>query len=209
MSTSSAPTPPTGPEQQFWAWFASNEDDLFAFEADPGARSAQLGAALRQVHPGLTFEFGPVEEVPGHGPRRDFVISADGIRSAFPAVQALHAAAPDLPRWRVLKFRPRRRTIMTVVFGGHAIEPDALRFAVSPDHGKVGITAYVPGLTDATRDSMVPVVFLILDQALGEFDVETKAGFIDILPSGQAPADAVPASGLADAFDALVAALRR
>lgn len=199
---------PARPEQQFWDWFAENEDALFRFEEDQQGVFARLGAALRKVHPELTFEFGPVEDWPGKGPRRDFVISADGIQSAFPAVKALHAAAPDLPRWRVVEFRPRRGTIMTVVYGGHAFEPDALRFTVEPDHGKAGVTAYVPGLAEETRSELVPLVFLMLDQVLGEFDVETKVGFIDLKAAEDVPAEAVPTSELAEAFDRLVAALR-
>ena len=62
-------------EQRFWSWFARNTDRLFQFEADQEAIFDDLGAALEKVHPGLTFEFGPVREG-----KREFIVSADGIR---------------------------------------------------------------------------------------------------------------------------------
>lgn len=88
-------------EQRFWSWFARNTDRLFQFEADQEAIFDDLGAALEKVHPGLTFEFGPVREG-----KREFIVSADGIRELFPAVRALVAAAPVLSRWAIIPFRP-------------------------------------------------------------------------------------------------------
>ena len=193
----------SSPEQEFWAWFARNEADLFEFEKDRQAAFDRVGAALRKVHPRLTFEFGPLE-----GGRRCFVISADGIREAFPSVQALHAAAPELPRWRFVKFRPRRRTILNVAHGGHALDPEGIRFDLEPDRGKAGITAYVPDLRRENTGSFIAPLFLILDQALGEFDVEANVGFIHLLPAEAAPAGAVGIGELPEAFDQLITALR-
>ena len=95
------PTP-----KAFWKWFVRNEAMLFDFEKDQEKTFHLLATELQKIHSSLTFEFGPkINSI------RDFVISADGIRAAFPAVIELAGAAPTLERWRVIAFRPRRTPI--------------------------------------------------------------------------------------------------
>ena len=84
---------PAGDEAAFWKWFASNEARLFSFERDQEAIFDELGAEMHRVNSDLTFEFGPVQNG-----KREFVISAGGIKSAFPAVKALYRSAPELKR---------------------------------------------------------------------------------------------------------------
>ena len=79
-------------EHAFWKWFEKNQEDLFHFEKDREAIFDRLATALNKVHGNLTFEFSPVRE----DGTREFVISAGGIKAAFPNLEALHAAAP---RW--------------------------------------------------------------------------------------------------------------
>src|SRR5437867_10649120 len=86
-------------EQAFWKWFEKNQDDLFHFERDREAIFDRLANALKEVHDDLTFEFSPI----GKDGIREFVISAGGAKAAFPSVEALHTAAPRLPKWTILK----------------------------------------------------------------------------------------------------------
>src|SRR4051812_39573525 len=93
-----------------------------------------LGAALAGVDSNLTFEIGP--------PRadRELVLSADGIRAAFPEVEALAAAAPALAGWQVIKFRPRRRPLNTLQLNGRSFDPKRVRFVIARDDpGKAGL----------------------------------------------------------------------
>jgi hypothetical protein len=80
------------PQQTFWHWFVQPEAELFTFDPDREIEREKLfeglATALQRVDPNLTFEFGPRETA------REFVISAGGIRSAFPAVPALPADSP-------------------------------------------------------------------------------------------------------------------
>jgi hypothetical protein len=102
------------PQQAFWKWFTDNETQLLDFEADREPERERLFdhliKQLRKVHPDLTFEFGPKSQ------RREFIVSAGGIKSAFPSVSALVSAAPKLDQWQISAFRPRR-PLMTVVLG--------------------------------------------------------------------------------------------
>jgi hypothetical protein len=64
-------------QHRFWKWFIAHEAELFDFEADQERIFDTLARQLAQVHPNLTFEFGPKTD------HREFVISAGGIREAF------------------------------------------------------------------------------------------------------------------------------
>ena len=76
------------PDVAFWSWFATNEDRLFYFEKDQEKIFDELNGKLRAIHPSVTFEFGPVKQG-----KREFVISADGIREAFPFVERTFSSA--------------------------------------------------------------------------------------------------------------------
>ena len=164
----------TTKQQEFWSWFDRNTDRLFHFEADQTAVFSELRAALDSVHPGLTFELGPVCEG-----KREFVVSADGIRELFPAVRALVAAAPDLPRWVVIPFRPPKDINLVVKMGGTTLGPEDVWFSAEPDGDRIGLCLFVRGLTRATWDLLGSASFLLLDNALGEYVVETRVGSID------------------------------
>jgi hypothetical protein len=128
------------------------------------------------VNPELTFEFGPKAE------RREFVISAGGIRSAFPAVTSLVVAAPRLDRWRITAFRPRRSSISIVEIGKTRVDPADVEFSLLSNGTMIGIHLFVPGFReDSTPHKQIG--YLMLDEALGEYDVETKVGLIKMMPS--------------------------
>ena len=101
----------------FWQWFEENESMLFDFERDQERTFDQLRTALKKVHPDLTFEFGPKQDG-----KREFVISADGLKSAFPAVESLYAAAPTLGRWSFIKFRQRQHPLYDIDYDNKIIK---------------------------------------------------------------------------------------
>jgi hypothetical protein len=161
-------------EQVFWDWFKKNESRLFDHEADRDRVFDELAEKMIDVHESVTFEFGPIEDG-----KREFVISADGIRDAFPAVERLYLSAPKLPRWTFLKFRARRDP-MGVEYGGVKVWPADVFCTIEPDRGRAGVTVYIRGYQDAQKKQYAAVAFLMLDQALGEYDVETKLGFVEV-----------------------------
>ena len=164
-------------EAQFWRWFQTNEARLFEFEKDQERIFDELQRELHRIEPNLTFEFGPKREE-----KREFVISADGIKDAFPAVIRLAEAAPPLSRWKITKFRPRRGFQSPVTLNGLTISPEQVEFTIEPDGDKAGITLFIEGYVATEHVRYAGVVYLMLDQALGEYDVETKVGFIELKP---------------------------
>lgn len=164
------------PEVQFWTWFENNEDMLFHFDRDRERTFGKLRAAMSKVHPDLVFEFGPDENG-----TREFVISADGLKDAFAAVESLHAAAPSLARWRFIKFRPRRPA-MTLQIGSLKLEPEDIEVAVEADGDKAGFTVFVKGYDESRKVTFSQATFIMLDQTIGEYDMMTKVGFVEIKP---------------------------
>jgi hypothetical protein len=164
-------------EQTFWRWFESNQDDLFHFEKDKESIFDRLAAELGKVHSDLTFEFGPVMK----DGTREFIISAGGIVSAFPNVEALHSAAPKLQKWKILKYRQRHLPLHTLEFGERRIKADDIHYAIFKDEDpkKIGIIVFLKDYPEDKEDAALKQIgYLFLDQALGEYDVEIHVGAI-------------------------------
>lgn len=191
-------------EEEFWNWFVLHEDELFSFDSErEGNREHlfdELASQLIKVDPDLCFEFGPSEM------KREFVISADGIKRAFPAVVSLVKAAPALDRWKLIAFRPRRAPNV-VEIQGRRIDPSDVQFTLL-DNGKMaGINLFLPGFRE-DEFAFKQIGYLILDEALGEYDVETRLGLIKMLsPETRTGGGRYPLIELPKRFDSLVSRL--
>ncbi len=185
-------------EQKFWRWFVQHETDLFSFEVDQERVFNQLSSQLHKVDSNLTFEFGPKRA------KREFVVSADGIKSAFPAVVSLVDAAPKLDRWQVIAFRPRRTPINHLEIRGKKVDPKDVQFSLLDNGEKAGVYLFIPDFQE--EDAVWKQLgYLLLDEALGEYDVETRVGPIKILsPEDRVEGERYPLAELPSDFDRLV-----
>ncbi len=195
MFMMSAGSAHASPESDFWKWFGHNETALFDFERDQERTFDRLAAEMQKIHPDLTFEFGPKQNN-----QREFVISADGIREAFPKVESLFASAPSMPNWKFIKFRPRRPPF-DLRFEGISVKANSISVSIQVDGAKAGLTVFIPGYSKATHKAYAGIAFLFLDQALGEFDVETRVGFIDVVAPAETAKTSVTLAQLPLAFD--------
>jgi hypothetical protein len=150
------------------------------------------------VNSDLTFEFGPV--LPNG--KREFIISAGGIKAAFPAVEALYAKAPHLERWVWVKYRPRRTHINDIEFGGKKIPAKEVHYLLAKDGDKAGIVLFFEGYNEREKSIFGQIAYLYLDEALGEYAVETQVGFIELQPrTSKYFAQAAPLRELPGHFD--------
>lgn len=167
-------------EEIFWKWFEKNQDALFHFENDREAVFDRLARALNKVNDDLTFEFSPIRK----NGTREFVISAGGIKTAFPSVETLYVAAPKLPRWTILKYRQRRFPINDLEFAGRTVKASDVHYAMfkDVDSKKVGIMLFLDGYSEKEKGTVWGHIgYLFLDEALGEYDVETNVGEVVFL----------------------------
>lgn len=188
---------------EFWLWFTTKEEVLFSFERDQEKLFDELSAQLKKIGPDLTFEFGPKND-----DTREFVISAGGIKKSFPLVQALARSAPKLSRFTITEFRPRRKDVLQVEFFGTVVKPGDVRYKLESDNGKIGICLFIRGLpANDDKHIYAQIGYLFLDQALGEYVVETKVGFIEQKPlTAEAEGLSEPINILATSFDAFLPA---
>jgi len=161
-------------ETGFWDWFKKHEPELFDFENNPENVFAMLAWQLSKVNPSLAFELGSVKEG-----KRDFIISAEGVKKAFPAVLALAAAAPELPRWRIIRFQPRRSSLSIVTLAGVTLAPNDVAFTYRLDNDKLSLTLYIDGYDKSKHATYAGIGYLLLDAILGEYDLGTKISLIE------------------------------
>lgn len=201
--TDERPHPNATAYVEFWAWFRSNEERLYHFESDQDQILGELGERLERVHGDLCFEFSPVRD----DGTREFVVSAGGIAESFPVVEAMVSAAPELPRWRWVRLRPRRPSFGgEISIAGDRLNTDQVRFKLYRDGEKVGIALFIDGLTEARREALSQAAWILLDAALGEFTIETQVGFVDLLDAEHRhAAGACPVEELPAAFDRALA----
>jgi hypothetical protein len=173
---------PMSPEDQFWKWFESNSDSLKNLKRNHTKLIESVHSELSKVSEGLTFEIGS-KELYGN----DFIVSADGMRERFSSVIRLVGAAPSLSGWRIVAFRQPKGTHFTVEFGKQKLSPDDLWFTTTPNAYLLDVTFYAKGLTRRNKEMIQGAVLIALDAALGEFDVETKIGKIDLKPAPRNP----------------------
>jgi hypothetical protein len=174
-----------GVDARFWTWFQQHDSALFAVKSGSESICDELSRQLHSIHPDLTFEFGPVESG-----KREFVISADGIKGAFPAVLALGAAAPSLSRWTIVRFRPPRPDVTQINVAGVQLDARSTEFLAEPDADRTGLTISVPGYKPTPDKTYERAAYVLLDGMLGEYTVETAVGFVEIVapkgrPAGQ------------------------
>jgi hypothetical protein len=185
-------------EQRFWQWFVDNSDRIFNFELDQEAIFDEVSHRMHKVNKSLTFEFSSVKNG-----QREFVVSADGIREAFPAVRDLVAAAPALETWIIIAFRQPMEIGFSVKIGDYSLTPDDLWFSYEVDGDRMGITLYIRDLSEDNETIAAQATYILLDSALGEYDVEERIGFIERkrLPSNLEGYGLIPFASIRQALD--------
>ncbi|MBP7966752.1 hypothetical protein KAZ66_00620 [Candidatus Woesebacteria bacterium] len=162
-------------EQSFWDWFSAKSDKLFFFELYQEKLLPETLHQIQQIHPDLVFEISP--ELDG---KRDFIISANGLKEAFPAVIDLVRSAPQFDSWNIIPFRQRKKDLdMEVEIEDVILSPDEILFDYDYDDNKVNLDVYVEDV-DSEDSRVYHIVFILLDNIIGEYDVEMKIGRIDI-----------------------------
>jgi hypothetical protein len=147
----------------------------------------ELSKKLNRICKGLAFLFGPV--VNG---RREFIISADGNKKLFPNVKKLVQDAPDIPGWRIIAFRPPVQDIsgFKLSLGNMELGANDVWFTARKTGILFELNVFVRVPPGANKDAIGQATFLLLDHAIGEYNMETRIGRMEFQ---QLPADPVAA----------------
>lgn len=162
-------------EKQFWKWFLEYEDKFYHFEHNQQELFNPALAKLQDIQPDLVFEIGP--EIDG---KREFIISANGLKEGFSSVIEVTKAAPEMDRWIVVPFRQRKRNLdIEIQLGDLTLGVEDLFFTYEPSGNKVNIDLYIAGI-NPKEEQVYHIALLLLDNVIGEYDVEMKLDKIEI-----------------------------
>lgn len=180
----------------FWKWFEKHSEIIFTFDDDRENIFDMLGMELRKINKNLTFELSSIKNG-----KRDFVISADGILETFPVVEKLYEMKPNLEKWNILKFRQRKNINFIVNFSGISVNPEDVRYVLTRYAGeKIALFLFIKNYEE--NNTFHSIGYLFLDNALGEYDMETKVGGIDFFDWNAENFElSKPIDTLADDFD--------
>ncbi|MCL4679106.1 MAG: hypothetical protein KJ017_11015 [Alphaproteobacteria bacterium] len=189
------------PEDRFWRWFLHNRPliERYAVETDAVVDAVQSQINLISSH--LSFELGQAADG-----TFEFIISAGGVKRLIPRVTRLYNAAPAIPGWRVMAFKPRHSTPQ-IEYGGEKFSISDFYYASQVgEDGKTNLRVCIRGY-NRRREKMYGMVgFLFLDTVIGEYDVMTNLGAIefgDIPPGPMTLSGLKPLRDLAPEIDAI------
>lgn len=160
-------------EDIFWSWFSQNANAYYFFEKNQNKLFNQLKSELGKIHPGIVFEFSPIF----NDGTREFVISADGIKSVFPIVSNLVAKAPELKKWRIVAFRQPHKNITQIKYQNLVLKLDDVFFRYEKDNGKIKLELNIRGY--CVSPEWTAATFILLDNVLGEYHTEMSLSGID------------------------------
>ncbi|MBK9030434.1 MAG: hypothetical protein IPL61_03685 [Myxococcales bacterium] len=195
MASGGAVEPDAG-VAQFWAWFRRHAAEL---RAEPELRRslASINAELARVHEGVFAELSAGPDA------HTLELTADGVIDLFPVVLALHGARPEVAGWRIVAFRQRIDVAHIVItMDGLTLTPPKMKVVVARAGGRLELTLFVPGFT--TAEAMARPLYVVLDHAIGEYDLATKVGSVDFADIDQAPPGARSLLDLPALFDQAV-----
>jgi hypothetical protein len=96
-----------------------------------------------------------------------------------------------------------------VEFRGKRVHPKDVQFCLLDDGKTAGIYLFIPGFREDDAD-LKQIGYLLLDETLGEYDVESRLGLIKMLsPASQKEGERYPLAELAARFDELISQLDR
>ena len=157
------------PEAKFWSWFGSTHESFRSIDKAKDGEEL-LDLLLERLHdfdPELYFEV----TQPLKDGSNELIISAEGVRAKFPRVEELVAAAPNIPDWRIIAFKPPLGFEFVHEYGELKIDPRRLWFlplTAKSDPSILGLRIGLPDFDETAKEKIENSVWIILDTGLGE-----------------------------------------
>ncbi|MEW5822104.1 MAG: hypothetical protein AB1782_18060 [Cyanobacteriota bacterium] len=185
-------------EEKFWNWIIENKERLENLKSEPLQLMQEISPALKKYNKSITLEVGC-----NKNNKIDLIISADGVKDFFPIVEKLTSVAPELDNWNIIAFRPRRTLENKINLSGIDFDPCEIKLKVNCSDNAFDIDIYHPDLTETNFALIASGCFILLDIALGEYNVAKKVRYIDFkkLPEKYDNLELIAFTGLAEAFD--------
>jgi hypothetical protein len=115
------------PKKEFWRWLVRYRRDILNEIQGAGAFKSyawsitELGRRLHNIDSRLAHEIGMADPS-----TIELIVSADGVKDAFPSVIELVASAPPLEGFKITAFRPRCPDGLTLHASAQVVTDDLL-----------------------------------------------------------------------------------
>ncbi len=151
----------------FWTYFKNNELDIFHnIKTDTDNVVFDITNRVKAIHPELEFEI-TLDLEDG---KRNFILSADGIKELFPIVEDVVSHAPKLDNWIVTAFRPRLYQRNQIIdLDGITLDYHDIYFSYEEQNNKLIIDVFINGYVEGDN-RYIHLYFLLLDSLIGEYD---------------------------------------
>lgn len=188
---------------EFWRWFptVSEQVETAMQGSNPQEDLEFFIADVRPKLGGLSWVFGPGEAED----RLSFTATGEGQKVKQLLSRAWLENAVDIPNW---DFYASRQPSPRDQLGNYAISvadqdvgTDSLMLApsVNEENEQVDIKAWHPAFEQVDESGRFQILYLLLDEALGEFGTQTRLGEIEFSPFD----DGLPLLKLPDFLDEL------
>ena len=185
--------------QKFWKWFIKSESKIYSSDNNAPILN-ELSKKLSEYKDGITYEL----TVEDNG-KKQFIISADGIKENFQDVISLYKKAPQLKRWEIIAFRPRMKDFsqITLNYGSKEFDPKNIWIHPIIEGENFDMIIYHPEFTEGDKNIIISGIYILLDTALGEYDVATGIRYLDFqkLPENPIKEGLIPFIELRETFD--------
>lgn len=156
-----------------------------------------ITTAVHNLHPALAWELGP-----GRAARHNLTVTPEGDMALRRLTAQWHASAPPPDEtWEYHPCRQRTEPLLGLEIQGVRFSPEEFRvaFAFDDTRERFDVTLHHPVFKDADAGIVHHALFLTVDEALGEDDVERWIGALE--PAAAAPSGAVGISEFVAAVD--------
>lgn len=171
---------------KFWKWFpdVAKRFEVAVAADDPQAVVAEVSEFMAENLPGLSWALGR-----GETGDNAFTLTGEGQVPKQLLAEYWHLQAVELPGWTFYASRQPSspETLKDVAIGVSDEEQiDAANFliktSVDEESEQIDITAWHPVLEKVPEEHHFQILFLLLDEALGEFGVQTWLGELKVEP---------------------------
>ena len=167
----------SSPNIIFWNWFKKNEQYIYDNIDNKELQSElydKISNELGKVDSNLAFNSSPILK----NGKREFTISADGLKESFVSVEKLVEQSPKFKNWNIIAFRQRiDNDNLEVRYNDYVISYDDLYYKSSMNEDLYGIDLYIKNFDGSGQ--MQNTIYILLDALLGEYDTTMRIDWIE------------------------------
>ena len=166
---------------KFWKWFEENQNRYYE-NIEPDKRKEMeklfddLQKQLKPINSNLVFEFSPILG----NKKREFVLSSDGRKEAFPDLISLYKRSPYSNKWEFILFKQGFDTDPKLkLTNDFTLSWDKVKFSYKELKEGLSMDFYIEGYNEKD-ESFGTGLIILLDSLLGEYDAVMQITYVDV-----------------------------